>query len=105
MTIKEIREWREASYSEGTSPYLESIIDTLLAEVERLRFQLQAADHDYETVDAQPIAAAPDLLEALKLLQNCMIARSAVEGDLPWTTDVVAAMKTASTAISKALAE
>jgi len=63
-------------------------------------------EHIQENIaNATLIAAAPELLAALESLQNCMVARSTVEGDLPWTSDVVAAMESARCAISKAVAE
>lgn len=59
----------------------------------------------YDSKDAAIIAAAPELLEALEALQACMIYRSTVEGDLPWTVDVVDAMDKTRFAISKAKGE
>jgi chromosome segregation ATPase len=45
------------------------------------------------------------LVEALKSLQTCMIARSTVEGDLPWTTDVIAALDLVAIALKEVRGE
>ena len=45
---------------------------------------------------------AARLREVLTRLRDCVVARSTVEGDLPWTGDVVEAMKLAAHALINA---